>query len=95
MSELFITGLVLLLLQFLFKDSISLESIFFLDTMRRLRKLLSTKSSSSTSAAKSDQSVKEKGSCFKVYIHLTILKNLNPRRIQDSREHVSRNALRK
>ena len=63
--------------------------------MRRFRKLLSAKPSSSRSAAKSDEKVKEKGSCFKVYIHLTILKDLNPSRMQDSREQVSRDALRK
>ena len=57
--------------------------------MSGLRNLLSTLSSSSTSAAESDEkSAKEKGLCFKVYIHLIILKYLNLRRIQESCKHL-------
>lgn len=64
--------------------------------MNSLIKLLSTLSSSSTSASESDgKSVKEKGSYFKVSIHLTVLNDPNRRSIQDSRKHLSWTALRK
>ena len=60
------------------------------------KKNFSTPSSSSTSAAESDEkSVKEKGLCFKVYIDLTILKDQKLRCIQGSTNCLSWNALKK
>ena len=66
---------------------IFLEKILFSGAMSGL-KLLPTSSSSSTSVTESiEKSVKEKGSCFKEYINLSILKVLNSRRINRRQLH--------
>ena len=97
--ELFITSFVLLLLISSFCNfSLNIKfflKMVFLDTLSRLRKVLSTPSLASTSAAESTQSNKMKGSSFKVYIHLTILKVLNPRFNENICKNLSSNSFRK
>ena len=66
-----------------------------LKVFANLKKLFSTPSSSSTSAAESDKKgVKEKGLCFKVYSDLTILKDQKLRHIQGSSNCLSWNSLK-